>query len=215
MIDFEILPYFITSTSILILSAIFFLIYPIIYRYNLKKNFIATYGKSIYKFVYKEDYYLINRLILSHADGTHIHVDHFLAGNKYVYVIKDKYFDGAVMGNYNDQTWIFATKKHKKVRKQKIDNPILLNRVRIHLLEQITHIDESMIISVILINDDAIIDDSLKRKNFEGNEFLIKRRELPKLVKTIEGREVADLNSFELKTIVHDIANLNENREKY
>lgn len=214
MINFEILPYFITSASILILSAIFFLIYPLIYRHNQKKNYISVYGKSIYKFVYKEDYYLINRLILSHADGTSIHIDHFLAGNKFIYIIKDKYFDGAILGNYHDSTWIYGTKKHGKVRKQKIDNPLLLNQGRIRLLKQITNIDDSMLISVVLVNNDAIIDDSLKKEGYEGNEFIIKRRELPKLVKAIENRKVADLNSFELKNIVLDIANLNENKER-
>ena len=45
-----------------------------------------------------------------------------------------------------------------------------------------------LIISIVLINDDAIIDDSLKTKDYSGSEYLIKRKDLPKLIKTIEKR---------------------------
>ena len=213
MIDERYLFLFIISLSIFVLALLFFTLFPIFRKLYIKKNFLSYYGKTVYNIALKEDYYLINKLVLSRADGTAIHIDHFLAGNKFLYVIKDKYYDGAIMGAREDKTWILLTKDHKGRRKSKFDNQLLLNDARIQKLIQITNIDPTYLINIVLINDDAIIDTPLELKNYEGNSFIIKRKQLRKLIKKIEKRDISPLNPTELKHIVKDINALNANNE--
>ena len=211
--DERYLPLLIISLAIFVIALLFFGLFPLFQRLYVKKNFIEAYGKTIYNIALKEDYYLINTLLLERADGTRISIDHFLAGNKYLYIIKDKFFDGAITGEFIDPTWLLYQKKGKAIKKRKFDNPLLMNKARIEKMLQITNLDPSLIISIVLINDDAIIDKPLIHKDYDGVSFLVKRRDLKKVIRKIENRDISALNEKELKHIVHDIAKLNANKD--
>lgn len=202
---------FICLAVLLILSILFVILYPRIHKAHLINNYVAIYGKKIYKLALQQDYYLINRLLLKSEEGISIDIDHLLCGNKYIYVIKDYYFDGGLSANENDRAWIYYHKIGKQKIKEKIDNPLLLNEKRVNLLCKITGLDRSLIISVVLINNDC------QFSKFEGkskNNFLVTRSNFKKFIKSFENKNIADLRDSQLSIAVNDIAKLNQRKKK-
>ena len=201
---------FISLAVLLVAILLFIIIYPKAHRKNLRKNYISIYGKQIYKLALHEDYYLINRLLLKTSDGRSIDIDHFLCGNKFIYVIKDYYFEGGLSAKEFDRAWIYYKKEGKKQIKQKIDNPLLLNQERTNLLCKITDLDPSFIISIVLINNDC------QFSKFEGeskNNFIVTRSNFKKFIKAFENKDVANIKDSQLSIAVNDIAKLNERKK--
>lgn len=174
------------------------------------KNYIASYGRKIYKLALHNDYYLINRLLLSTMDGTSIDIDHLLCGNKYIYVINDSYIDGELYAKINDRTWIKSTKKKGKEEKQKIDNLLLINKKRIETFSSITNLSSSLIINVVLINDNCKLEGF---ENTSKNAFLVPVSSFKKLLNQFEKSNVANIKDNQLKRAVMDIASLNERKK--
>ena len=114
MSESSLIALFIVLAILIALSILFIIFFPKLYKKHLRKNFVSVYGKQVYKLALHEDYYLINRLLLKTMDGTTIDIDHFLCGNKYIYVIKDYYFEGALSAKEYDHMWWYY-KKDKKI----------------------------------------------------------------------------------------------------
>ncbi len=72
-----------------------------------KKHFDESYYKKIYKMAVLDDYYLINHFTYTVDESTKTKVDHILFGDKFIYVIICKYFEGDVSGKDNDNSLIF------------------------------------------------------------------------------------------------------------
>jgi|SRR5574344_643871 hypothetical protein len=202
------LPLFISLISLLVISILFFLFIPIIRKRNIKRKFISIYGKQIYKFAFHYDFYLINRLILQANDDSKISIDHLLLANKYIFVINDCYLPGAISAKEKDQSWIYYYGDPKNPKRRYIDNPLLKNIERLSKLSQITCLDAGLLISIVLINDDCLINEY---ENTDDNNYLVKRKDLPRLIKNIEDRDVSPLDEEQLRYAVHDLARLNLN----
>lgn len=203
---------FIALSVLLVLSVLFVIFFPKIRKKNLRNNYVSIYGKQIYKLALEQDYYLINKLLLKTHEGTSIDIDHFLCGNKYIYVIKDYYFDGGLSADENDRAWIYYHKVGKKNVKELIDNPLLLNQKRVNILSKITGLDSSLIISVVLINSDCQINKFVGKSK---NNFLVTRSNFKKFIKSFENKNIAKINDSQLSIAVNDIAKLNERKNKY
>lgn len=201
---------FIALAILLVLLVVFALVYRPLKRKLLTKNYVKIYGRSIYHLAEDLDYYLINNLALSSNDRSKIVIDHVLFGEKYIYVIKDRYYNGGISAKEKDNSWIYYTGKKKNLTKQYIDNPLKINMLRLKKLAQITGIDKSMFISIVLINDDCSF------TAFEGHakdNFIVTRRGFKKLIKSLEQRDVNKINEDQLQYAVKDIAKLNLNRK--
>ena len=199
---------FVALAILTFFSVIFFIVFPFAKKSSLKKNFVKAYGKDVYKIANYYDLYLINCLVLKSNDDSRINIDHLLFGNKFIFVIKDYYFDGQLNGKEVDQSWVYYFGKEKDPKKEYVKNPLIENKTRTNKLSMITGLDESFLISIILVNDDC---DLSLEMNPSDNQYVIKRSELKKLVSSIEGRNVAPLNDEQLAYAARDIAALNIN----
>ena len=185
------------------LLIIFLIAYPFIKKKYEFRNFQKTYYKKIRKVADIKDFYLINNLILKNNDQILCKIDHILFGDKYIYVIKDRYYRGAVSGGKKDSTWLFFD--HQGL-KQEMNNPMMVNLERIDKLAMLTQIDRSFFISIVLINDNCVIK-NVKDLNSDDS-FVISVSKFAKLIKLIEDRDVKKINSTQLQYAVEDIAKL-------
>lgn len=207
------LPLFIVVSVLFLLTVLFIILYPTIKKLYFKKHFLSVYGKQIYKLANKQDYYLINNLALKGDDEvSNVKIDHLLCGNKYIYVVSDSYFDGALDAKAKDRSWIYYQRKNRKeFIRRKIDNPILIAENRTQRLMNITNLDASLLITIILINNNCQINEDFELA--KDNTYLIPIGKFNKLISNLEKRDVSNINPVQLKNAVHDIANLNLNKK--
>lgn len=196
---------------LLIISILLFSFCPLIKKAILKKRFLNIYGKKVYDLAYKKDYYLINNIKIKADDDKFLHIDHLLFGNKYLYVIKDYYFDGGISLNNKDASWILYYGNSKKPKQKYIKNPMIENETRINKFCQLTGLDKSLFISIILINNDCVI---VSKNSDSEDNFITSVKDLKNLVCNIENRNVSPLNETNLKYAVKDINRLNLNQKK-
>ena len=175
--------------------------YSIGYGHKLKKG--ENYKKISKAKAEINDYYLINNLILRNNEQVICQIDHCLFGEKFIYVIKDRYYRGAIKGDKEDNIWIFYDKKGKTFE---MENPMKVNELRVEKLSLMTQIDSSFFISIVVINDDAIVKNM---ENMSSNDsYIVSRKKLPKLIKSIESRDVRKIDEKQLNFAVQDISRL-------
>lgn len=197
---------FIGSIIALVLFIFFFVLFPKIKRNKLRKNYLAIYGKTIYNIANVNDYYLINKLILEAQDDTKLCVDHLLLGNKYIYIIKDNYVEGGVTYKINDESWIEFYGNNKNPKRRYMNNMVLLNASRVKKFSVITGLSTSLIISINIFNNNSVIDEY---ESDDKTTYIVKQKNLKKLIASIEGRDVAPLDQKQLAYAVKDIAKIN------
>ena len=79
-----------------------------------KNNFNEYCYKAIYKIAFDEDYYLINNFLFRVDQTTVARIDHILFGNKYIYIIVDTYYEGDLVGKYQDKSLILINNKDQR-----------------------------------------------------------------------------------------------------
>ena len=203
------IPLFVAVAILLVISIIFFITFPFIKRNALKKNFVRLYGRGVFKIANMYDYYLINQLVLKSNDDSKLYIDHLMFANKFIFVIKDYCFDGMVKGKEIDQSWVYYFGSEKHPKQEYINNPFIENEARVKKLSMITGLEDNMLISVILVNDDCDLSLELNESN---DHFIVKRSGLKKLVEEIEARNIGELENIALSHVVKDIAELNLNK---
>jgi hypothetical protein len=188
--------------AVVAVAALWILI-PIFRRLYIVKHLVPFFGKRIYHIALYNDFYLINQINLKLDDANEAHIDHLLFGEKYIYVIKDRYYDGALTGQERDANWMFYSRFTR--RGKYITNPFLLNRVRVDKLALVTGLDPHFFISVIVTNDQCLLDDIQTTDNVT---YVVKLKKLEKLVKAIEERDIAPIDPEQLDRAVKDIHRL-------
>lgn len=164
---------------------------PIIGYFRKKKYRELSYFK-IRDVVLNNDFYLINNFKFKIDDNTTLIVDHIIGGEKYFYIISDYYFgNGSLTGNINDQSLIYTNKKGKK---SYTDNPITLNKKLVSKLSNVTGIDPSLMIGIVLINNSCFVNVLSSSKQF----YAIEKKKLDPLIRAIESRNIAPINEDEL-----------------
>jgi hypothetical protein len=199
---------FIVTASLAGLLLLFIVFYKPIKRALLARNFVRNYGRMIYKVALDYDYYLINQFGLAKEGDSITTINHILFGQKYIYVIKDCYYRGAISAKENDASWIHYVNKNKK---RYIDNPLRVNASNLHKLFLITRIEKNMLISIVVVNDDCHIE-PFERKS--QSNFLVTKSHFRKLIQALEQRPVENIDDQALDRAVKDIAHLNLNRHK-
>ena len=76
-------------------------------------------------------------------------------------------------------------------------------------LSSSTGIDASLMIGIVLINDDCKVEVQSDSKQF----YIIQRKRLPSLIKAIESRPVEPINEKQLEKAVQSIAKLNKRKK--
>ncbi|MGP1413952.1 MAG: nuclease-related domain-containing protein [Bacillales bacterium] len=182
---------------ILVLLVIFIIVYPFIKKKLSFKYFKRIFYHQIYKIALYKDYLLINELVLKNDEGKICSIDHILFGEKFIYVIKDRYYRGALSGEYKDNIWFFYNKKN--VTKE-IQNPMLLNEKRIEKLANVLHYDKGLFISIVIVNNDCTVK-NLDNLN-QNNSYIVKLNKLKKLIKKLEKTDIRPINQKELEEAV-------------
>ena len=200
---------FFLSSFALFLAIIFLVIYPIVRRNDYRENFLKKYGKKIYDIANKNDYYLINELSLKLNDDSLVNIDHLLLANKYLFLISDYYFEGTVENKIKDRSWIYYYGDYKKPNKMIIDNALMVNDKRVKKFLKFTKFDKSFVISVVVVNNDCKINELA---NNDNDSYIVKIKNLEKLVKEIEGRDVGEIDQMQLLNVVNELANRNEKK---
>lgn len=190
----------IISSILLLLVVAFIILFPIIKKKYLYKNFKIVYYKKIKDICDKNDYLLLNNIKVKDKDIDVCRIDHIIFANKYIYVIKDRYYRGAINGQRSDNIWLFFDHDN---RKYEIHNPLNINKERIQKLCEITGMDTSLFVSIVLVNNDCILK-NYKDLNSKRN-FIVSTKNLPKLIKEIERRDVKDLDRELVELSVQDI----------
>ena len=155
------------------------------------------------------DYYLINELSLKLNDDTLVNIDHLLLANKYLFLISDYYFEGTVENKIKDRSWIYYYGDYKKPNKMIIDNPMMVNDKRVKKYLKFTKFDKSFVISVVVVNNDCKINELA---NNDNDSYVVKIKNLEKLVKEIEARDVGEIDQMQLSNVVNELANRNEKK---
>ena len=198
---------FVIIVPIVLLIFLFICIYiPASGAYR-RKHFQVHFYKQVYRVALNNDYYLINQFVFKVDSSKSATVDHILFGSKYIYVIISKYYQGDLLGKYLDKSLIFISHKGKKCY---TDNPFNEVKLLASKLSSSTSIDASLMIGIVLINDDCKVAVQSESKQF----YIIQRKRLPSLIKAIESRPVSTINETQLGKAVQSIAKLNKRKKQ-
>lgn len=194
---------FVIGIILICIFLLFLILYPSIKKHYAFKNFQKIYYRQIRKIADINDYYLINHLVIRNNNQLVCRIDHVLFGEKYIYVIKDRYYRGAIDGKKDDVMWFFYSSDNKKYE---MENPMLINEKRVEKLSLITQIDQSFFISIVIVNDNCIIKNAQDLN--KDNSFIVSKKNLKKLIKMIEKRNVKKMDQRQLEYAVQDISKL-------
>ena len=200
------LAFLIIAPVVLLIFAAFCLYFPISHAYK-AKHFQIHYYKKVYRVALDNDYFLINQYVFKIDNSKVASVDHILFGNKYVYVISSKYYQGDLVGKYHDKSLIFISHKGKKCY---TDNPYNQVKFLASKLSSSTGVDPSLMIGIVLVNDDCKVAVESDSKQF----YIIQRKRFAALIKAIESRPVADINQNQLAKAVQSIAKQNKRKKE-
>ena len=182
---------------------LFFLAFFLIRKRLIRNNFKKYSYKLIYNIALDGDYYLINNLLLPLNEEEHMHIDHLLFGDKYIYLISTRKYSHPVKGGKDDNSWVYVT--NKKIP-EFVDNPYLMNKKRVEKLSMISHFNMDLLIGIVLVNDEAYVDNKID----DTQNFVIPYSKLRKFIKKMENKPVRLINKEDLALAVKDIAKLND-----
>ncbi len=166
-----------------------------------KTHYHYFYYRLIYKIALLNDYYLINNFQFIASNGDLKTIDHILFANKYIYLIGDYSYNGDLDGTSKDLSLILYNKDGRSY----IDNPLLTINTTIREASNITGLDTSLLIGIVLINDDCKCGVTSESKS----TYIVQRKKLKKLIKVIEAWDVAELNPDELASAVATLDKIN------
>ena len=197
---------FVIIVPIVVLLFLAVLLYfPIASAYQ-KKNFQIHFYKRVYQVALDNDFYLINQFVFKIDSSKNAMVDHILFGNKYIYVIISKYYQGDLIGKYLDKSLVFISHKGKKCY---TDNPFNEIKTLASKLSSSTSVDPSLMIGIVLINDDCKVAVQSDSKQF----YIIQRKRFAGLINAIESRQIDTINEAQLEKAVQSIAKLNKRKK--
>ena len=194
---------FVIIIPILVVAVVLVALYFLYYKKYIANNFKKHCYRKIHNIANFNDYYLINNFTFTVDDLSNIVIDHILFGNKYIFVITDRYIDGDLTGKDSDSDLVVINKNGSKAYAG--GNPYLQSNQLLRRLSVSTGLNSEMMIAITLINDEARININSSSKQF----FIVQRKKLAKLIKIIESREVGEINAPRLKEAVQVIASLN------
>jgi hypothetical protein len=126
-----------------------------------------------------------------------------LFGEKFIYVVMDKYYEGDLTGNSYDPDLMLIAKNGSK---NYVDNPYVAFNKLLSRLSTVTGINTDLMIGITMVNDDCRMKIDSSSKQF----FIIQRKRFKRLVDTIEQREVGLINAEALQKAVLTVNNLNK-----
>jgi hypothetical protein len=196
--------------TIIVVTGIFLLLPWLKIQYA-KTHLNQIFNRIIFRYVTEKDYYLIPFVKVKLPGNKDVIIDHLVFGDKFIYAVKDLYFQGGLLGKGSDKEWSYYEYKYHQPKYRYIPNPFLLNRQRIDKLALVTGLDPQLFISIILVNNEAMIN---RIPVSEDNQFIINIRQFSRLMDAIESRDVPPFKSQILSKAVLDINEMNMRNKK-
>ncbi|MCH5179955.1 MAG: NERD domain-containing protein [Erysipelotrichales bacterium] len=182
---------------ILALLSIYLLISYPLKKLLSRKLFRYFYYRRIYRYVEKKDLRLINNFEFTVDESTIAHFDHVVFGNKYIYLIIDKYWTKGIYGKEEDKSWLLFKSEEKRIY---IDNPLKKNELRTEKLSLVSGIDRNMFVSIVIVNNDCLVDETIK---LNKQNIILKERHLLKTIETFEKEDIENINDEQLQKVVY------------
>ena len=182
---------------ILGLLSIYLLVSYPLNKFIKRKLFRYFYYHKIYRYVENKDLRLINNFEFFIDESTSAHFDHVLFGNKYIYLITDKYWTKGIYGKDEDKSWLLFKSEEKRIY---IDNPLKKNELRTEKLSLVTGIDMSMFITIVVVNNDCLVDENV---NINNQHIILKERHLIKTIENFEKENIESINDEQLQQVVY------------
>lgn len=177
-----------------------------------KRKFRHAPKEAFYKTVRKVaddgDYYLVNNVKFDMGDGTIINIDHLLGGDKFLYVIMDRYFEGAINATAEDFYWVYYLKDHKNTLKKEIPSPLIETKNIVNRLSLVSGLQINYLVGIVLINKDCFVS---RFENVEGEVQLVPTNRLLEVISSYESKEVEAFNGEDLHRVIHEIHDLSAN----
>ena len=173
-------------------------------QYHLR-HFRHYMGRKVYRVAKDYDYCLLQNFTMQ-LDSKHTaHFDHILFGDKYFYCVVDKSWKGSVIGSAHDEHWIYYHPRTNQ--KQMIKNPLRVNKTRLEKFSLLTGIDEEMLISIVVVNDECTFSCSGLRSD---TEYIVHASDFKKLIHEIEHRDVPPFEAQAIEKLVSEVYQLNK-----
>ena len=198
---------FLIVMTIILVILLLLLLIPLTYKLLLRKYFKYFVNRKLYALSKEEDYLLVNELILDLSDDVCLHIDHILCGDKFIYIVSDRYLFDAVEGSPEDDTFFL----HKGKKRIECKNSLKLNRRRAYLLSKYLNWHEGdprIVVPITVTNDKVKIDPNLKSMN--GEEYIVHLKDLVKTIKQIEYDVSINVGAFDGKHLESLVAHIKE-----
>ena len=198
---------YIVLASILCLAILITFLYPLFRRITYRRSFQKKYYTVINKLVLDEDFLLINNFIIKNFK---LKIDHIIFGNKYIYLVRDEYYEGAIEGKIKDNKLIYYPYKKRDVLT--VANPYIQLKEDYENIVRLAGINSNFFKLITLINDDVLIN---MEKTSAQNYYIVSKSNLKNTILEIENAaKVKDFNQNELIQAAKDIARINERKKK-
>lgn len=192
--------FFVAMSIAAILFLLWFFGLPI-RRFLMKHHTVRMYYSKVRRVVLDHDFYLINCFENQAGEET-FHIDHIVIGDKFIYCIRDRFYDGAVVVKEEDDGWLFYHGRKKKI----IPNALAMNLLRTERLSLMSGIDLKLFISIVIINNDCLI---TPYESTMDNSYLVSLRNFPKLIEYLESQDVENLDPHTSAVAARDFSELN------
>lgn len=189
--------------AIVIIIVIFLVVLFAVKHKSKNKNNYSKNSKNkkldrkLRKYARNKDFLILNDVFLPVEDTKAILIDNLLFGNKYIYVISQKHWEGNLKGFEYDPKWLLATKTVTKY----VDNPLIGNRFKVSTLMEFLHeTDDENIVNIIAISDKT----TFKEIKAQPLETVTKMGDLFKIIDDYEkNSHLNDIKEEEIERIAN------------
>ena len=200
------LTLFIVCAILVGLSFLLWFCYAPIKKIVWRKAHDKLFYRKVLKVARDGDFYLINNLPLQTGGSSSLVIDHIIGGDKFIFVITDRFYDGALNVKTNEPSWFYYRKGDKKID---IPNPLLANRFAVDRFSIASGINTSFMVGIVLVNDDCFLNPFVSDEN---ESLLVPVSQLEKLIFLYEKKP--DVKPFVKKELWQTIQDLHELGEK-
>ncbi len=202
------MPYEVRLTLFIVLTIISALVFLVVFLYqpvrrHLYRNYpVRMFYRTVMQTAKDGDFYLLNNLQLKLDKNDYVKIDHLLGGDKYIYVITDRYYEGAINVKPDDLRWIYYERDGGK---RYISNPLLENKAAMERLSIVSGIQTSFMVGIVIVNNDCFVN---RFAADDAHNLLVSERKFEKIVNTFEAQPVKPFVKEELWQCIQDLHNL-------
>ena len=151
--------------------------------------------KKIKKYARDRDFLFLTDVFLPVDNNKAILIDDVILGNKYIYVISQKHWDGYVKGFEYDTKWLLSA----KIRTVYVDNPLIGNRYKVQtLMKFLKERNDENIVNIVSLSNKA----KLNTIQTQPLENVVQMKHLFKLIDDYEKNSpFNDIKEEELERI--------------